>query len=61
MASFHKLDFDPAQLGNGSDQPGLAVASAHSSVKNTCVEEAACVDLYNGNELSQVVPSVAPQ
>ena len=33
----------------------------HSSVKNTCVEEAACVDLYDGNELSQVVPSVAPQ
>ena len=27
----------------------------HSSVKNTCVEEVACVDLYDGNKLSQVV------
>ena len=42
-ASFHKLNLDPAQLGNGSDQPGLAVASAHSSVKNKCVEEAVCM------------------
>ena len=33
----------------------------HSSVKNMYVKEAACVDLYEGNELSQVVPSVAPQ
>ena len=33
----------------------------HSSVKNTCVEEAACVDFYDGNKLSQVVPLVAPQ
>ena len=33
----------------------------HSNVKNTCVKEAVCVDLYNGNELSQDVPSVAPQ
>ena len=33
----------------------------YSSVKNTCVEEAACVELYDENELSQVVPSVAPQ
>ena len=30
----------------------------HSSVQNTCVKEAACVDLYDGNELSQIVPSV---
>ena len=29
--------------------------------ENTFVEEAACVNLYDGNELSQVVPSVAPQ
>ena len=33
----------------------------HSSVKNMCVKEAACVDLYDGNELSQVVPSVVLQ
>ena len=40
------------------------VASAYgvtAVLKNMCVEEGACVDLYNGNELSQVVPSVTPQ
>ena len=39
----------------------LAVVSTHRSVKNMCVEEAACVDLYDGNNLSQVVSSVRPQ
>ena len=43
------------------DNSGSQCLWHHSSVKNTCVEEAACVDLHDGNEVSQVVPSVEPQ